>query len=110
MTESLLANRYKIINRIGEGGMRIVSRVYDTTAYGDIQPCCYIPISFGNVRKEPLKVIVDRIWRSSYFKQGKLHCLDCPTNDDKFRSKILKLMEGRQEYPVEFNESAFRTE
>jgi MoaA/NifB/PqqE/SkfB family radical SAM enzyme len=84
--------------------------VFAVTAYGDVQPCCYIPISFGNVRKEPLKVIVDRMWRGSYFEQERLHCLDCPMNDDKFRSKILKLIERRQEYPVEFNESVFRAE
>ncbi|NQT00182.1 MAG: radical SAM protein, partial [Candidatus Omnitrophica bacterium] len=28
--------------------------------YGDIQPCCYIPISFGNIRKENIKSIVEK--------------------------------------------------
>ena len=79
------------------------------TAYGDVQPCCYIPISFGNVRKEPLKVIVDKMWSSSYFKveRANINRCDCPMNDDNFRRKILRLTEGKHEYPVDYDESVF---
>lgn len=36
MTETLLANRYKIIDKIGEGGMGIVWRVYDTVEQREV--------------------------------------------------------------------------
>ena len=77
------------------------------TAYGDVQPCCYIPISFGNVKNERLKDILDRMWASSYFKQGRVNPLDCPMNDDKFREKILRLTEGKRKYPVAYDDSIF---
>lgn len=80
------------------------------TGYGDIQPCCYIPISFGNVRKEPLKNIIDRMWASSYYRQIGVNPLDCPMNDDSFRSKILRLTEKKHEYPVDYDESIFSVE
>jgi len=83
---------------------------FSVTAYGDVQPCCYIPISFGTVRKDPLKVILDRMWRSSYFKQERTKHLDCPMNDENFRRKILKLTEGKHGYPVDYDESVFREE
>lgn len=36
MTEPLLANRYKIIDKIGEGGMGKVWRVYDTVEQREV--------------------------------------------------------------------------
>lgn len=90
--------------------LSVAQQGFSVTSYGDVQPCCYIPISFGNVRKEPLKVIVDRMWRSSYFKQERTKHLDCPMNDDNFRRKILRLTEGKHECPVEYDESVFSAE
>ena len=85
------------------------------TAYGDVQPCCYSPIRFGNVREKRLKNITDRMWKSSYFKRidqmiERKNMIDCPMNDENFRSKILKLTEGGHEYPVDYDESVFREE
>ena len=85
------------------------------TAYGDVQPCCYSPIRFGNVREERLKNITDRMWKSSYFKRidqmiERKNMIDCPMNDENFRSKILKLTEGKHEYPADYDESVFRDE
>ncbi|MFC1631450.1 radical SAM/SPASM domain-containing protein [Candidatus Omnitrophota bacterium] len=78
-----------------------------TTVYGDVQPCCYIPITFGNVRNEPLKTITERMWSSSFYKQKMLYPFDCPMNDESFRKKILKLTERKSTYPVEYDESIF---
>ncbi|GAH88598.1 unnamed protein product, partial [marine sediment metagenome] len=29
--------------------------------YGDVQPCCFMPLTFGNTREEPLKTILERM-------------------------------------------------
>jgi len=85
------------------------------TVYGDVQPCSYIPIRFGNIREEHLKNILDRMWQSSYFKKinemvERKNLVDCPMNDENFRCKILRLTEGKHEYPVDYDESVFSAE
>ena len=56
------------------------------SAHGDVQPCCYLPIIFGNIRKEPLESIVRRMWDSDMFVNYK-ECSDCPVNNEDFRDK-----------------------
>lgn len=57
------------------------------TPYGDIQPCCYMPKVFGNIRKEPLMVILDRMWGSELYKIQKTFN-DCPANIEAFRGSF----------------------
>ena len=52
--------------------------------YGDVQPCCYMPLSFGNVREEPMKRIVKRMWGSAMFSTLD-SSVDCPMNSPRFR-------------------------
>ena len=52
--------------------------------YGDVQPCCYMPLSFGNVREEPMKRIVKRMWGSAMFASLD-SSVDCPMNSPRFR-------------------------
>ena len=52
--------------------------------YGDVQPCCYMPLSFGNVREEPMKRIVKRMWGSAMFSSLDSR-VDCPMNSPRFR-------------------------
>lgn len=55
------------------------------TAYGDVTPCVYVPLSFGNIRREPLTKIARRMWRHKMFdcRAG----TDCLMNDGKFREE-----------------------
>ncbi|MCQ8902613.1 MAG: radical SAM protein [Methanothrix sp.] len=48
---------------------------------GDVMPCAYMPISFGNVRKSSLKDIWRRMSRYSWFR----HRCSCQMKDDLFR-------------------------
>jgi len=59
------------------------------SAYGDIQPCCYLPVCFGNIREEPLENIVKRMYSSDMFASNKKHN-DCPANDQDFRKRYGK--------------------
>lgn len=55
--------------------------------YGEVQPCCYIPLDYGNVRREPLVDIVARMWGSRVFSAMGPGS-DCPMNSEKFRSSL----------------------
>lgn len=58
----------------------------DVTAGGDVVPCVYFPVPFGNVRDEGLGVIVKRMWATPlYVRKGKR--TDCPLNDPSFRAR-----------------------
>ncbi len=74
----------------------IQQRLLYISAYGDVQPCCYVPVMFGNIREEPLADIVRRIQHHRMYKRyGKL--MNCPMNDDEFRSEfIIPLIENRK--------------
>lgn len=51
--------------------------------YGEVQACCYVPLSFGNVRTEPLEKIARRMWGSAMFSALDSRA-DCPMNSPKF--------------------------
>ena len=57
------------------------------SAYGDIQPCCFMPIAFGNIRKEPLRNILKKMWNSNIFINTHKKFNDCPMNDKNFRER-----------------------
>jgi len=56
--------------------------------YGDVQPCCFMPLSFGNVREEPLKTILERMWKHPMFSES---CMlkECPMLSEEFRKKYI---------------------
>lgn len=64
------------------------------SAYGDIQPCCFMPLRFGNLREEPLPGIVRRMWTSSLFGR-RSNFPDCPLNDKKFRERFCAAADER---------------
>jgi len=66
------------------------------SAYGDVQPCCFIPLSYGNLRQEKLEQILERMWGSEMY--GKSDYSDCPVNSDYFR-KSYKLDQVNN-YPI----------
>lgn len=55
--------------------------------YGEVQPCAYLPLSFGNVRERPLKEILEKMWSSTVFSGAGTR--DCLALDQKFRKKHL---------------------
>jgi MoaA/NifB/PqqE/SkfB family radical SAM enzyme len=49
------------------------------TKYGEVYPCYGIPISFGNIMQERLKVILDKMAKIKWFKEHQKLCL-CAEN------------------------------
>ncbi|HPO96096.1 MAG TPA: radical SAM protein [Elusimicrobiales bacterium] len=64
--------------------------------YGEVQPCAYLPLSFGNIKNEDLKKILDRMWGHELFKKTKNK--NCLIIDKEFREKIFK---NASELPLE---------
>jgi len=73
-------------------------KMYYVTAYGDLTPCCYVPLSFGNVKKEPLKTILDRMYKHPVYKNP--NCNDCIMNDPGFRDRYLEGFKTATTYPL----------
>ncbi|MFH2145312.1 MAG: radical SAM protein [Candidatus Omnitrophota bacterium] len=76
----------------------IENMYFYVSAYGEIQPCCFVPLSFGNIREEPLCDIVKRMRASDMFvkHQG---CSDCPLNDRDFKAKYGVFFEANERLP-----------
>lgn len=66
--------------------------------YGDVQPCCFIPLSFGNIRQEPLKTILDRMFNHPIYKHS---CMskECPMINEDFRKKYINLIPDGTKLP-----------
>ncbi|MHC1592256.1 MAG: radical SAM/SPASM domain-containing protein [Candidatus Helarchaeales archaeon] len=67
--------------------------------YGDVQPCSFIPLSFGNVRDEPLIKILDRMWNHPMFSDP---CIskECPMLNIEFRKKYIDHIDANSKLPI----------
>ena len=68
------------------------------TCYGDVTPCCYVPLAFGNVRNEALISIIKRMWNHDIYELAtKAGCL---MNEKAFRDKYLDEMLKAPTHPI----------
>jgi MoaA/NifB/PqqE/SkfB family radical SAM enzyme len=56
------------------------------TAAGDITPCDFTPLTFGNIREEPLRVIWERMTSHEAYRD---RCDHCRMQDPQFRAKYI---------------------
>ncbi len=68
------------------------------TVKGDVAPCVYVPLSYGNIHNEPLDKILRRMWSSPLYKTKV--CDTCLTNTDEFRSKYVNMQQKPGKFPV----------
>lgn len=68
-------------------------------AAGDVTPCDFTPITFGNVRKEPLAVIWKRLRESEDWGE-RFH--ECRMQDPDFRRRTIDLLPPGTEFPVPY--------
>lgn len=59
--------------------------------YGEVQPCAYLPLAFGDVPGEPLRAVLERMWSHKVFDTP---CRSCLITDDEFRRRHVPLAEG----------------
>ena len=56
--------------------------------YGDVMPCCFMPFAFGSTREEPLKGILERMWRHEMFSEEWVEN-ECPMLNEEFRARYV---------------------
>ena len=67
--------------------------------YGEVQPCGYIPYSFGNIRYENIRFILNRLLNHemfNFFKQGS----GCVIQDYNFRNKYINSIKLNSDLPI----------
>lgn len=72
--------------------------------YGEVQPCCYIPFTFGNIKEEPLEEILKRMWKHPLFR---IKTKECLMNNEEFRRTYLKLLNLPKEIPVDLSQNSY---
>lgn len=77
-----------------------MEKVY-ITAYGDVIPCPFIHISFGNVLKEPLYAIITRMRKVEQFKNYQNICV-AAEDYDLHRQVFTKINSFKKPYPVSY--------
>ncbi|MBU4501319.1 MAG: radical SAM protein [Nanoarchaeota archaeon] len=71
------------------GCLAIRRKGFYISPYGNVQPCCFIPLAFGNVREKPIGKIVDMMWSDDIFNV-KIEKNNCMMNNVKFRKMYFK--------------------
>ncbi|TGC10598.1 radical SAM/SPASM domain-containing protein [Methanolobus halotolerans] len=67
-----------------------------TTAGGDVLPCAYTPLSFGNVREEKLSTIWERMGRHEAYKCSADYCM---MRNPDFRKKYIHTIPQGEQLP-----------
>jgi MoaA/NifB/PqqE/SkfB family radical SAM enzyme len=74
---------------------------FHINAYGDVIPCAFLHITFGNVLKEPLAVIHERMMKFDYFSPNSWR--ECLLADRNFMNKYIKSIKENKEKPIDYS-------
>ncbi|MBZ0270922.1 radical SAM protein [bacterium] len=77
-----------------------VKEIY-VNSYGDVIPCPYIQISFGNVKDEPLDAILARMSGWSEFREGASMCRS--SEDERFIDTYIEPLKQHPVLPLPFD-------
>ena len=67
------------------------------TAGGDVLPCAYMPLSFGNVREEDLGIIWERMGKHASCRSQADYCL---MRDPDFRKRYIHTIPEGERLPL----------
>ncbi len=88
-------------NYMKRGCSACVEKLY-ITPYGDVIPCPFVHISFGNIRKESLASIRDRMLQIDYFTRYNPVCL--AGEDKDFINTYISKTFGHEALPINWSE------
>jgi len=81
-------------------GCLCFKRHFSITAFGDVLPCPWIPITMGNIFEEDLKTILNRGLNNPWFSFDVQETCMSGNQDSIFYQKIISQIEKFDEYPV----------
>lgn len=87
-----------------EFGCLCFKRHFSITAYGDVLPCPWIPITLGNIFNEELKVLVQRGLNIKWFSYRNKFSCQSGNKDTLFYQNILPQIEKAKNYPADWKE------
>jgi MoaA/NifB/PqqE/SkfB family radical SAM enzyme len=90
-----------VVNSPQGGGCFGAYSQFYMTAYGDIDPCDFNPITFGNVLEEPLEKIWWKMVKHPDFSERHL---TCRMQTEGYRAKYIRPMPDDVELPVSIEE------
>jgi MoaA/NifB/PqqE/SkfB family radical SAM enzyme len=88
-------------NYLKEGCPAGIEKIY-ISPYGDVMPCNFTHISFGNVAEERLPVIWERMLREEPF--NKIHARCLVGADSRFQEQYLTPLESSRKLPMHYTE------
>ncbi len=100
--ENLLFEKFRQLGFVeleGDKCPTIKKRYFYISPYGEIQPCCYIPFSFGNIKRELMEKILKRMWKHPMLNMKiKKACL---ADNKEFQKKYFSQITPSTKLPIE---------
>jgi MoaA/NifB/PqqE/SkfB family radical SAM enzyme len=54
------------------------------SSYGEVQPCPFVPVVFGNIREDSLEDILSRMWNHTVYRGTNSKCIGCSLSEWEF--------------------------
>ncbi len=86
----------KVNSPVGVGCFGARAQFY-MTCYGDVNPCDFNPISFGNVRDMPLEAVWFKMTAHPDFK---VHHLTCRMQTPEYRERFIRILGDNPKLPI----------
>ena len=74
-------------------------KMFYISCYGEVQPCPFVPLVFGNIRQKKLDTILEKMWQHHFFKNP--NCSGCLMDNLKFQNTHLNCSESITRFPIE---------
>lgn len=83
-------------------GCMCFKKHFSITAFGDVLPCPWIPISMGNIFEEDLETIIRRGLNNKWFSYDRKYTCHSGNCDSKFYQEIIPQIEKASTYPADW--------
>jgi len=102
LTKKYNCSTHLTVNNATDLGCLCFKRHFSITAFGDVLPCPWLPISMGNVFEEDLGTIMNRGLNNPWFSFDNKFTCHSGNSDSFFYQNIVSQIEKFDEYPVPY--------